>query len=44
MPSDMNKQFLDLKVFVFSQGFAGKPGTEGPQGPVGMYVSDTSVK
>lgn len=28
---------------VFSQGFTGKPGTEGPQGPVGMYVSDSSA-
>lgn len=25
----------------FSQGFTGKPGLEGPQGPVGMYVSAT---
>lgn len=28
---------------VFSQGFTGKPGMEGPQGPVGMYVSDSSA-
>lgn len=25
------------------QGFTGKEGVEGPQGPVGMYVSDASV-
>lgn len=28
---------------VFLQGFTGKPGLEGPQGPVGMYVSDSSA-
>lgn len=31
-------------TFVFPQGFSGKPGMEGPQGPVGMYVSDTFAK
>ncbi len=30
-------------LYVFSQGFTGKPGMEGPQGPVGMYVSDSSA-
>lgn len=31
---------VDVFVYVFSQGFTGKQGMEGPQGPVGMYVSD----
>lgn len=30
-------------VRVCSQGFTGKSGMEGPQGPVGMYVSDSSA-
>lgn len=32
-----------LCTCVFSQGFTGKPGMEGPQGPVGMYVSDSTA-
>lgn len=28
---------------LYYQGFTGKPGMEGPQGPVGMYVSDSSA-
>lgn len=30
-------------VYVVSQGLTGKPGVEGPQGLVGMYVSDSSA-